>query len=71
MCEETQSLLVELEEQFLQYQSMAETDIPKHIWETAKVSTENSITMNIIWGYLKPLFPLLAEVAPISSCNTP
>lgn len=67
MCEETPSLLVELEEQFLQYQSMAETDIPKHIWETAKVSTEKSIDneyrMDIIWGYLKPLFPLLAEVA--------
>ena len=51
--EETPSILTELEEQFLLYQSMAETDIPKHVWDAATVTTNKMLTRNFEWRSLE------------------
>ena len=66
-----------LEEEFLQYQTMCDSDIPIKIWEEALVKEEkdddnnSKYRMDVIWGYLnsvknvdrKLTFERLAKVA--------
>ena len=59
------SILNAVEDEFINYQAMNENDIPQTIWEAALVGDirDNQHRMDIIWGYLKPKFPLLTEIA--------
>ena len=53
------SMLDTVEEQFLNFQALAETDIPTNVWEEAVVQETEQETfyhMDIIWGYLKPKY---------------
>ena len=43
-------------EEFLNYQALLNHDIPDNIWESAKLS-ENGHQMDVIWGHLKPKLP--------------
>ena len=40
-------------EEFLNYQALLNHDIPDNIWEWAKLS-ENGHQMDVLWGHLKP-----------------
>lgn len=66
---ETPSMLNELEEQFLQYQSLTENDIPDHVWDSASVSADEPASadrhyrMDVLWGHLGTMFPQLSEIA--------
>ena len=62
---EDPKMLDSVEEQFLDYQGMCETDIPSNIWEAAQIgdTQEKQYRMDVIWGYLKSKLPLLAEIA--------
>ena len=42
---------------------MTDDDIPQNIWESAKLGDGGYHRMDVIWGYLKPKIPLLADVA--------
>ena len=59
------SILNAVEDEFIDYQAMNENDIPQTIWEAAVVGDirDNQHCMDIIWGYLKPKFPVLTEIA--------
>ena len=59
------SILNAVEDEFINYQAMNENDIPQTIWEAALVGDirDNQHRMDIIWGYLKPKFHLLTEIA--------
>ena len=60
------SMLDVVEEQFLDFQAMADTDIPANVWEESLVQEtkrETFYRMDIIWGYLKSKVPLLCEIA--------
>jgi hypothetical protein len=61
-----QTLLDSVEEQFLEYKGMCETDIPRNIWEATKIRDiqDKQYRMDVIWGYLKSKLPLLGEIAP-------
>jgi hypothetical protein len=61
-----------LEEEFLVYQTMSETDIPAHIWEESAVTEKQDLDsdevltyhrMDMIWGYLRDKLPNLSKVA--------
>ena len=59
-----------LEEEFLVYQTMSKTDIPKHVWkESAVVANTDGgeiLTyhrMNMIWRHLREKLPNLSKVA--------
>ena len=59
---ETPSMLSELEEQFLQYQSLTENDIPNHVWDSAYVlpnepASADRHRMDVLWGHLGTMFP--------------
>ncbi|CAB4014767.1 ATP-dependent DNA helicase [Paramuricea clavata] len=60
-----------LEEEFLVYQAMAETDIPEHIWKESVVTEKTNVDggetltyhrMDMIWGYLRDKLPNLSKV---------
>jgi hypothetical protein len=61
-----------LQEEFIQYQLLEDTDIPDHIWQEALVyivetngREEQFHRMDTIWGYLDGSlqYPILAKVA--------
>ena len=58
------SMFDAVEEQFMDYQAMCETDIPKNIWEAAQVGDirDQQYRMDVIWGYLKPKLPHLQRL---------
>lgn len=67
--------LSNLEDEFLNYQMLEESDIPVSVWQSALVEEKEDgrqyYRMDVIWSYLKtkkhtdstPAFPKLAEVA--------
>ena len=55
-----------LEEEFLQYQSLAQSDVPSYIWVKVAVCDSNTVVfhrMDIVWAYLREPFPLLSKIA--------
>ena len=64
-----------LGEEFLDYQLMEHTRVPKNVWQSALVIGEESqhYRMDVIWGHLStmkspdgmPRFPKLAKVAQL------
>jgi hypothetical protein len=59
------TLLDSVEEQFLDFQGMCETDIPRNIWEAAQIGDiqDKQYRMDVIWGYLKSKLPLPGKIA--------
>ena len=49
-------------EEFLDYQAFSNHDIPENIWESAKIS-DNGHQMDVIWDHLKAKFPYLSKIA--------
>ena len=56
------AILDTVEEEFLDYQAMAESDIPNDIWEAA-LKSDGEHRMDIIWGHLEPKLPSLGAIA--------
>ena len=54
------SILNVIEEDFLDYQALANHNIPDNIWGSAKLS-DNGHRTDGIWGHLKPKLPLLSK----------
>ena len=58
------SMLDAVKEQFLDFQAMADTDIPANVWEESLVQEterETFYRMDIIWGYLKSKVPFYVK----------
>lgn len=55
----------DVEEQFLNYQAMCETDIPRNVWDATQMGDidDQQYGMDVIWGYLKSKLPTLNEIA--------
>ena len=70
---ENSALSDQVEEEYLEYQSLVKEDISQHIWENAFIqdtSQNDDYRMGKIWGYLRERFPLLSQVA-LSMLVTP
>ena len=56
----------QLEEQFTVYQGISNNEIPQRIWDEPTVYEKETTVynqMDIIWAYLRQLFPLLSKIA--------
>ena len=53
--------ILNIVEDFLNYQALLNHDIPYNIWESAKLS-ENGHQMDVIWDHLKPQLLHLGKI---------
>ena len=55
-----------LEEEFIQYQSLCDNEIPQYIWDRSNVYEKEKVVyhrMDTIWAYLREAMPKLSKIA--------